>query len=169
MFSTGKESGRWVVFNQMRESLSNTPLFQNLEPAQITLLMPLFEKYTCPPDTTIFEQGDPASYLYYLLIGNVAIQYKPYDSSLITLTRLHSGDVFGWSAVIGSSHYTSSIISETQIEALRIKSTDLLNLISEHPETGKIIIDRIASVVSSRWKNAHAQVQALLNSHHNKK
>ncbi len=152
----------------MRESFSDILFFQNLEPGQITVLKPLFENYTCPPDTTIFEQGEPASYLYYLLTGDVAIQYKPYDSPLITLTRLHSGDVFGWSAVIGSSNYTSSIISETQVEALRIKSTDLLTLINEDPDTGKIIIDRIASIVSSRWKNANAQVQALLISHHNK-
>jgi CRP-like cAMP-binding protein len=72
--------------------------------------------------------------------------------------------VFGWSAVIGSTHYTSSIISESQVEALRIRGNYLLALVREHPETGKIIMDRIASVVSSRWKNAHEQVQLLLNS-----
>jgi len=39
-----------------------------------------------------------------------------------------------------------------------------LTLVREHPETGKIIMDHLASVVSSRWKNAHSQVQSLLNS-----
>lgn len=148
----------------MLESLPNIPLFQNLEPAQKDLLKPLFELFTCPPDTTVFEQGEPASYLYYLIKGDVAIRYKPYDSPPITLTRLHAGDVFGWSAVIGSPTYTSSIVSESQIEALRIRGSYLLALVREHPETGKIIMDHLASVVSSRWKNAHAQVQSLLNS-----
>jgi CRP-like cAMP-binding protein len=148
----------------MLKSLPNIPLFQNLEPAQIALLKPLFELFICPPDTTIFEQGEPANYLYYLIKGDVAIRYKPYDSPLITLTRLHGGDVFGWSAVIGSTYYTSSIISESQIEALRIRGIYLLTLVREHPETGKIIMDYLANVVSSRWKNARAQVQSLLNS-----
>lgn len=148
----------------MPELSPNIPLFQNLEPAQTDLIKPLFEQFVCPPGTTIFEQGEPISYLYYLIKGDVAIVYKPYDSPPITLTHLHDGDVFGWSAVVGSSHYTSSIVSETQIEALRIRGNFLRILVHEHPETGKIIMDHLANVVSSRWKNAHAQVQLLLNS-----
>ncbi len=148
----------------MLESLPAIPLFQELEPAQINLLKSLFGQFTCAPETVIFEQGDPASYLYLLLKGEVTIRYKPYDGPPITLTRLHGGDVFGWSAVIGSPNYTSSIISESQIECVRIKDIDLQALIREHPETGKIIIDRLARVVSARWKNAHAQVQSLLYS-----
>lgn len=148
--------------------MPNIPFFQNLEPAQIALLKPLFEQFACPPDTTIFEQGEPASYLYLLIKGDVAIRYKPYDSPPITLTHLRDGDVFGWSAVTGSAYYTSSIISESEIEAVRIRGNFLLALVREHPEAGKIIMDHLADVVSSRWKNAHAQVQSLLNSNKNK-
>lgn len=148
----------------MSDSLPNIPLFQSLAPDQNALLKPLFEQFTCPPDTTIFEQGEPASYLYYLIKGEVGIRYKPYDGPPIILTHLRAGDIFGWSAVIGSTYYTSSIISESHIEALRIRGIYLLALVREHPETGKIVMDHLANVVSSRWKNARAQVQSLLNS-----
>ena len=103
-------------------------------------------------------------YLYLLTKGEVAIRYKPYDGPTIILTRLHIGDVFGWSAVVGSPHYTSSIISESEVEAIRIRGSHLLKLFSDAPETGKIVMDRLARVVSPRWENAHAQVQSLLNS-----
>ena len=152
----------------MLESLPNIPFFQNLESAEISLLRPLFEQFNCPADTTVFEQGEPAIYLYLLIKGDVAIRYKPYDGPPITLTHLHGGDVFGWSAVIGSTYYSSSIISESHIEALRIRGTYLLTLVREHPEAGKIIMDQLANVVSSRWKNAHVQVQSLLNSDQSK-
>ena len=148
----------------MIESLPYIPLFQDLDPAQTALLKPLFEQYTCPADTVIFEQGAPAAYLYLLIKGEVEIRYKPYDSPPITLTRLRDGDVFGWSAVVGSPHYTSSIISETEVEAIRIRGSHLLKLFNDAPETGKVVMDRLARVVSSRWKNAQAQVQSLLNS-----
>jgi CRP/FNR family transcriptional regulator, cyclic AMP receptor protein len=148
----------------MIESLPYIPLFQDLDPAQIALLKPLFEQFTCPADTVIFEQGSPAIYLYLLIKGEVEIRYKPYDGPTITLTRLKDGDVFGWSAVVGSPHYTSSIISESQIEAIRIRGNRLLKLFSDAPETGKIVMDRLARIVSPRWGNAHAQVQSLLNS-----
>ena len=148
----------------MIESLPYIPLFQDLDPAQIALLKPLFEQFTCPADTVIFEQGNPAIYLYLLIKGEVEIRYKPYDGPSITLTRLRNGDVFGWSAVVGSPHYTSSIISESHIEAIRIQGNRLLKLFSDAPETGKVVMDRLARIVSPRWGNAHAQVQSLLNS-----
>jgi CRP-like cAMP-binding protein len=148
----------------MLEYFPNIPPFQDLESAQIDLLKPLFEEFTCPANRTVFEQGEPANFLYFLIKGKVAIRFKPYDSPSIILTHLQSGDVFGWSAVIGSATYTSSIISESSLETLRIRGSILLKLVREHPDTGKIIMDYLANVVSSRWKNAHAQVQTLLNS-----
>jgi len=148
----------------MIESLPYIPLFQDLDPAQIALLKPLFEQFSCPANTVIFEQDTPATYLYLLTKGEVAIRYKPYDGPTITLTRLRIGDVFGWSAVVGSPHYTSSIISESEVEAIRIRGDHLLKLSSESPETGKVVMDRLARVVSPRWGNAQAQVQSLLNS-----
>lgn len=148
----------------MLDSLPHLPLFQDLEPDQIALLKFHFEFFVCPPEKAIFEQGDLASYLYLILKGEVAIRYKPYDGPTITLTHLREGDVFGWSAVVGSSKYTSGAVSETQVEALRIRGDDLSKLIREHPETGKTIVDRLARNVSPRWENAHAQIQSLFNS-----
>ncbi|MDP2776017.1 MAG: hypothetical protein Q8O48_00100, partial [Anaerolineales bacterium] len=95
---------------------------------------------------------------------DVVIQYKPYDGPVIMLTRLHAGDVFGWSAVVGSLKYTSSIVSESEIEAIRIRGNQLWEMVAEHPETGRLIIDRLARIVSPRWENAHMQIQSLLNS-----
>ncbi len=148
----------------MLDTLPSIPLFLNLTPSQIELLKTLFEQHNCPLETVILKQGDSANYLYILLKGEVAIHYKPYDGPSIVLTRLRSGDVFGWSAVVGSAKYTSSIISESTIESVRIKRSDLRALIQNHPETGKIFIDRLATIVSTRWKDAHAQVQSILNS-----
>ncbi len=164
MFGTGKLSIRWIIYYQMIGTLPYIPLFQDLGPVQTALLKPLFEQFICPTDTVIFEQGTPAVYLYLLIKGEVVIRYKPYDGPSIILTRLRDGDVFGWSAVVGSPYYTSSIISETQIEAIRIRRNRLIKLFSEAPETGKIVMDRLARIVSPRWGNAQAQVQSLLNS-----
>jgi CRP-like cAMP-binding protein len=148
----------------MIESLPFIPLFQDLEPAQLDLLKPHFEQFTCPANTVIFEQDAPAIYLYLLIKGEVEIRFKPYDGPAITLTRLRDGDVFGWSAVVGSPRYTSSIISQSQVEAIRMKRNRLIKLFDDAPATGKIIMDRLARIVSPRWGNAHAQVQSLLNS-----
>jgi CRP-like cAMP-binding protein len=148
----------------MLDILPTISLFQGFDTGQIALLKPLFEEFSCTAGMVIFEQGDPAKYLYLLISGDIAIRFKPYDGPPLTLTRLHTGDVFGWSAVIGSPKYTSSIVSETAIEAIRIRGNDLWALVREHPEIGKVIINRLARIVSPRWENAHEQIQSLLNS-----
>lgn len=146
----------------MLDTLPYIPLFEGFDTFQISILKPLFEDFICAAGTTIFEQGDQAKYLYLLIKGDIAIRYKPYDGPPLTLTRLHAGEVFGWSAVIGSSKYTSSIVSETEVEAIRIKGSHLWALAGEHPDIGKTVINRFAQIVSPRWENAHLQIQSLL-------
>ncbi|MCE7861459.1 MAG: cyclic nucleotide-binding domain-containing protein [Chloroflexi bacterium CFX2] len=149
---------------KMLENLPIIPLFQDLSPDQATMLMSIFERFICPSGTVIFEQGDAAEYLYLILKGKAAISYKPYDAPRILITRLKDGDVFGWSAAIGGKRYTSSVASETDLDTIRIHRQDLWSLMDHHPETGRIIIDRLALNVSSRWKNAHEQIKRFIDS-----
>jgi CRP-like cAMP-binding protein len=149
----------------MLNAIPYIPLFQDLPPAQTSLLQYLFEDFTCPSGTAIFEQGAMADYLYLMLGGRAAIHYKPYDGPALVLTRLSEGDVFGWSAVVGTLKYTSSIVSETPVAAIRIHGRDLWKLVENQPETGRIIFNRLAHNVSPRWKDAFDQIQSLLNSH----
>lgn len=146
----------------MLDVLPLIPLFQDLSAKQTRILMAAFESYICPPGTVIFEQGEPAQYLYLILKGRAIITYKPYDGPRIVLTRLKEGDVFGWSAVVGSRRYTSSVVSESDLEMIRLGRNKLTRLISDHPETSKVLIDRLALNVSPRWKNAHEQIKPIL-------
>ena len=118
--------------------------------------------FTAPPQTVIFEQGDQAEYLYLILSGTVAIEYKPYDGPKIIITHLHSGDVFGWSSVIGGKTYTSGVVSASAMEAIRIRGAELRELCIEHPEAGYAILEKLVEVVSPRWENAKDQVMDML-------
>jgi CRP/FNR family transcriptional regulator, cyclic AMP receptor protein len=124
--------------------------------------MAAFEAYNCSPGSVIFEQGDPAQYLYLILKGKAIISYKPYDGPRLVLTRLKDGDVFGWSAVVGGINYSSSVTSESILESIRIRRERLREIVTNHPDVSRIIIDRLALNVSPRWKNAHKQIQPLI-------
>lgn len=152
-----------LLFGYMLETLNYIQLFQDLKPGQIAQLDPLFERLTFAPNTTLFAQDQPANYLYILLKGKAAITYKPYDGPSITITHLQTGAVFGWSAVVGSKQYTSSSCSLTDVEVARVLTADLWKFVHNHPETGEFLLNRIASSVSTRWANAHIQVQAMLD------
>lgn len=145
----------------MLDVLPRLPIFQDLNSTQVELLKSLFEPYNCPAEEVIFEQGMPATYLYLIVLGEVAIRYKPYDGPVITLTRLREGDIFGWSAVVGSLQYTSSIVSISRLEAIRIRGADLLRLSESVPDTGSLILERITRIVTPRWKKTETQLHSF--------
>jgi len=147
----------------MTDTLPHISIFSNMKKNQVELIAPLFENFTGTKGLVVFEQGTPALFLYILLKGEAEIQYKPYDSPPMTLTRLGPGDVFGWSAVVKSLFYSSSTICSSDIEAIRIRGDKLWKLVEKQPETGKLIIDRLVDSVAPRWAHAREQIQSILN------
>ena len=148
---------------EMDSLLETLPPFKDTDRSILHLLEPLFEFCRCSADTTIFEQGEPADYLYLLVKGSVDVVYKPYDGTAMTITSLKPGNFFGWSAVIGNLVYTSSTMCKEDSEALRVLGRDLRHLCKQHPESGRIILQLLADSVSSRWSDAQEQIQSLLN------
>jgi CRP-like cAMP-binding protein len=152
---------RYYRYN-MESRLKNIPLFEGASDKTLALLEPLFENCVCH-EGNIFEQGDPAIHFYLLLEGMVDLRYKPYDAPPITMTTVKAGGIFGWSAIAGKTVYTSSALCNEKCIALRVRGTDLRKLCIEHPETGEVLLDRIAQSVSTRWQNAQTQVREILS------
>jgi CRP/FNR family transcriptional regulator, cyclic AMP receptor protein len=142
--------------------LDGVATFSDMNQEYLNLLQPLVEKYSCPSGVTVIEQGQPADYLYLILEGKVQVTYKPYDGTSITVTHVEKDGVFGWSAVVGSRTYTSSVTAIEDLATYRIHGDELRKLCVDHPEAGREILERIANVVSSRWSNSHEQVKSIL-------
>jgi CRP-like cAMP-binding protein len=136
-------------------------LFQNLDVHHLELLKPLFEELSFRAGTIVFQQGESAKYLYLVLHGTVDISFKPYDGIPITVSHVGKGDLFGWSAVVGSEKYTSSAIAIEPLKVFRVRGSDFRKFCVEHPEAGKKILERLADGASFRWKDAHKQVKSI--------
>jgi len=137
-------------------------IFKEFDEDQMDLLRPLFEELSFQAGTIIFQQGEAAEFLYLLINGTVDMSFKPYDGMPITVSHIGKDGLFGWSAVVGSEKYTSSAIAIKAVKAFRVRGSELRKFCIEHPEAGKVILERLADGVSSRWKDAHKQVQSIL-------
>ena len=145
----------------MDSLIEHIPLFDDLDKKTLKIVKPLFETCACHKGT-IFEQGDPAIHLYFVLTGSVDILYKPYDAPPIIITEVKTGGVFGWSAIAGNTAYTSGASCKNEAQTMRIQGGDLRDLCVEHPKTGEILLDRLSASVSARWSNARLQVRDIL-------
>ncbi len=126
------------------------------------LLSPFFEPFQCDVGTVVLKQGAPANYLYLVTKGKVDISYKPYDGSPMTVSHIEEGELFGWSAVVGSENYTSSAVAIEPLQAMRIRGSDIRKYCREHPKEAPMILEQLAKSVSSRWQNANEQAKLVL-------
>jgi CRP-like cAMP-binding protein len=137
-------------------------LFDDLDSRQSALLRPLFRPFHEPAGTVIFEQGNLAEYLYIVVEGEVNIRYKPDDGPPLTVARVRPQGIVGWSAAIGSPAYTSSAICSQDCQLLGVRGYDLRRLCEQHPETGRVLLERLAALIAVRLHKTNHHVFALL-------
>ena len=161
--ATTNQAANLLICKQMFKTLETVPLFKDVDSHILQLLEPLFEPFACSAGTVIFEQGDPAHFLYLILDGIIEVLYKPYDGPPLTITNLAPGNIVGWSAAIGNSTYTSGAVCKEDCQTIRMSRRDLHKLCAKEPEAGRIILNLLAESVSPRWQDAQGQIQTLLN------
>ena len=143
--------------------LNRFALIEGFTEDQINLLHPLIDDVTFEVDQVIFDQGDQANFLYFVLEGKVSIRFNPEDGPVLSVAEVDEGDVFGWSAAMGSDSYTSSAVCTECGIFIRMKGKALKNLCQEHPETGILILNRLAGVIAQRLRGTHEKVVELLH------
>ena len=145
-----------------KQEFAGLSLFDGLGPDQIHQLSPFMEEVHFEKDQIIFEQGQLAFCLFILLEGKVVVRFKPYDAPPLNVTVILPGGVFGWSAALGRKEYTSGAVAMVCCTAYRLRSDSLKQLYHNCPETGGVLLDRLAGGIAERLKNSHSEVLQIL-------
>jgi CRP-like cAMP-binding protein len=143
--------------------LARFALLEDIPQDQVEILNPIMVDIQINANQTVFNQGEQADYLYFVISGSVSIQFKPDDGPVLTVADVREGGVFGWSSALGSACYTSSAICTEGGIFVRIAGEDLKKICQEHPETGILILNKLAGVIAQRLRGTHEQVVALLH------
>lgn len=138
-------------------------IFAGLDTEQLVQLGRYFSEVTLEEGQFVFGQGSPAVAFFILLDGEVLVRYKPYDGPAMAVARIGPGEVFGWSAVLGREVYTSSAEVTRSGCAFSIRPVGLQRLRNAHPETGKMMMERLANSIADRLRNTNSSVLSLLS------
>ena len=142
--------------------LDQMEVFKGLSGNQLGQIKPWMETCHFSSGIVIFKQGQTATSLFILLEGEVFVEYKPYDGPPLTVANILPGGVFGWSAALGRKNYTSAAIAHLNSSAYTLTRHNLHQICIQDPETGGILIDRLASVIAERLRNTHSEILSLL-------
>jgi CRP-like cAMP-binding protein len=143
-------------------NMDNIPLFEGLDRQDLDLIAALIRYETFSAGETIFAQDATAEKLYILLSGKIEIRFKPHDGEQLLVCEIGEGGIFGWSAALGRDSYTSCAVCTANGKAASIKGSELRTLLASHPQTGVVILERLADVIAQRLRSTHEQVVALL-------
>jgi len=84
-------------------------LFEGFSAEELDELKSIIEVAQYSAGETILSQNRRATNLYIVVSGEVEITHKPYDAPAISVGRLSSGGVFGWSSILGREVYSSTV------------------------------------------------------------
>ena len=143
-------------------SLEDIAFFQGLSSADRKRILADFRAEDHRAGEVFFQQDQPADRLYLLVSGRVEIRFKPYDGEALTVSIIEAGGVFGWSAALGRSSYTSGAVCTADGRCLSIRGRDLRRICQDHPATGVILLERLAEVIALRLTSTHDHVMELL-------
>jgi CRP/FNR family cyclic AMP-dependent transcriptional regulator len=146
----------------LKEDHLHLGLFKGLTEQQLYQISSLLEPRPLEKQQVIFNQGDIADYFYILLEGRVAIRYKPYDGPVLTIAKILPGGVFGWSAALGRSSYTSSAIALLEGKVYCIADNSLHTICDLPDGTGIIFLERLTGLIAKRLQQTHNEILNIL-------
>ncbi|MFQ6675077.1 MAG: Crp/Fnr family transcriptional regulator [Fidelibacterota bacterium] len=134
--------------------LAESAFFKGIRPEELDKIARISHPVSFRRGDRIFGAGDEASSLFLVGQGEVDLRFSfdhlngPVELTLHTAKR---GDMFGWSSFAGRVTYTLSAHAATGVLLYRIPSDGLRKLCRENVELGYLIMNNVATVISSRF------------------
>jgi len=127
-------------------------LFEGVPDEAMRAIVPLCREAAYASGAKIFAQGQAADRIYLLLEGTVrlTIHATALREPMTTTVLNTPGRVLGWSAIIGSGHYTTTALAASDVRVLTIDGCALLDYLNQNPCDGYVVMQRVAQIIGQR-------------------
>ncbi|HEY47844.1 MAG: hypothetical protein AMJ88_01555 [Anaerolineae bacterium SM23_ 63] len=148
--------------------LERFDLFADLSNETLAQIARLTSEEVHPEGTTLFSEDASAEKLYLILNGKVSLEKivqlgRTGTPRRAVISAVGPGFTVGWSSLVPPYEYTSSGICLEETKILSIPGTKLRALMTEQPEIGSIISQRVASIIRQRMTNATGTLTYFLS------
>lgn len=132
--------------------ISDIQFFEEIDAAVVREIEQGCTSETFGKDSTIFEKGSQANFLYILEEGTVSLLVKDKGKSICDLTD--PGEVFGWSSIVEKGIYTASSVCNTETRVWRISREKIEAIFGRYPNAAVAFYRRLGSQYSKRISKA---------------
>jgi CRP/FNR family cyclic AMP-dependent transcriptional regulator len=110
------------------------------------------------PGHTLFNEGEPGKYLYFLINGDIEVLYNIGEDGQVQVNTISGQEIAGCSALIEPYTYTATERSLTEIEVLEIDAPLLRELMQQDSELEALIQQNIIQVLMERILDLRLQL-----------
>jgi CRP-like cAMP-binding protein len=134
----------------------------DLDSEGLRILGPLMFQRTFPAGSVIFDQGDAADAIYFVLSGHATVVLRTADPDRWTrLMAVPAGAAFGEIAALDGGTRTSRVVADTDVVALVLTITDLTALAGARADVVGQLYQGIAKALARRLRNSVREILAL--------
>lgn len=105
-------------------------------------------KKTHPKGYKLFNAGDPADYFFILVKGSIRLSVGEMDRT--TYLVEHAGEAFGWSGLVGMTHYSASAECLEDSIVMIFAKEFVTEVTDNDPVNGMRFFRRLARMLGNR-------------------
>lgn len=123
--------------------LQHFNLFQEFTRQELVSVARLVDLQELDKREHLYQAGDPANEVYFLMEGQVKIYYRGPSGRKVTLAILNAGEVFGGLALNGDELHEEGAESIAPSTIYSMSALDFQTLLSQRPTLGLRVIRRL--------------------------
>jgi CRP-like cAMP-binding protein len=137
-------------------------VFRYLSPRQIDAISSAAEVITRAAGDTVYYMGTPATHVYVLLHGQVALRLPGREGVSLLIDQLDAGALFGSCLCVDLDTYYLTAQCLTEVELMRVEAALLRRLMEEDLPMGFALQTHISKIYFKRYVDTMKKLQSIV-------
>ncbi len=138
--------------------LTRSSLFRDLDEAALAPIVAVAVRRRFVDGETIFEQGDPATTVFVVLGGRIALR-STVDGRSVIVQTIEADELIGWSALREGATRLTTGRAVGDVEVVEFPVSAMLDLLSAGGAHARTLIQRLLGIASAHLDATRAQLQ----------
>jgi CRP-like cAMP-binding protein len=152
-----------MASDELLNALRGLPFSAALSDAVILQISHASQSVQHAAGTHVFREGSEHDLLYLVRSGVVALEINMPGRPPTRILTLGPGDLFGWSALLGTGPMVASAVVLEDLEAVAISGKALRQICDASPEVGYPLMRQLAVALSRRLVATRLQLLDLFH------
>ncbi|MCA9155961.1 MAG: cyclic nucleotide-binding domain-containing protein [Planctomycetales bacterium] len=142
----------------LASQLRNSGFLGDLPDELLDALAGIGQARVFPDGAIIFRQGDPATQLYLVVDGQVALEICAAAVGCKRVLTVGAGELLGWSPVLEQGRLTATARALRAVKAIEFDGAKLLEVCERNPRLGYEFMRRVALALAKRLSATRLQL-----------